>query len=185
MAQARSGFAPFVFFGGKTGMGMGSGRHRGPGNRNHTKDRGDLTEMEFMVQAARRGLAVAKPYGDNEHYDIMVDAGHRVWRVQVKLSGARHHRGFTVRSSWRTSHKQRPYSPEDVDFLAVLIGGHGIWYLIPIIALEGRLTIHLYPFGSRRGSSNRFEGYRGAWNLLEENAPSTIPGETFGAASVH
>ena len=156
-------------------MGSGSNARRGPGNRNHTKDRGDLAEMEFMVQAARRGLAVAKPYGDNEHYDMMVDAGHRVWRVQVKYSGARHHRGFSVRSSWRTSHKQCPYSPEEVDFLAVLIAGHGIWYMIPIKALEGRLTIHLYPFGSRRGSSNRFEKYRGAWKLLERDARSIGP----------
>jgi PD-(D/E)XK endonuclease len=148
------------------GTGMGSERRR-PGNRKHTKDRGDLAEMRFMVEAARRGFAVAKPFGDNEHYDQLVDGGNRIWRVQVKLSGARHHRGFTVRSSWRTSHKQIAYMPEEVDFLVVVIDGRGIWYVIPVRALGGRLTIHLYPFGSRRGSSNRFEKYREAWGLLE------------------
>jgi len=33
-------------------------------------------------------------------------------------------------------------------------------------ALGGRLTIHLYPFGSRKGSEERFEKYREAWRLL-------------------
>ena len=156
-------------------MVSGSAGHRGPGNRNHTKDRGDLTEIEFMVAGARRGFVVAKPYGDNEHYDLLLDAGQRVWRVQVKLSGARHHRGFTVRSSWRTSRKQMPYSPAEVDFLAVMIEKKRIWYMIPVRALGGRLTIHLYPFGSRRGSSNRFEKYREAWYLLEgKTAPRQV-----------
>jgi len=141
---------------------------RRPGNRNHTKDRGDLTELEFMVEGHRRQFVVAKTHGDNEHYDVFVDAGApRVWRVQVKLSGGRHHRGYMVRSSWRSSHRQHAYSPKEVDFLAALIDGKGIWYLIPVRALGGRKTIHLYPFGARRGALKRFEKYREAWWLLE------------------
>ena len=158
-----------------------SGRGR-VADRRHTKDRGDLTEMEFILASARRGYVVGKPYGDNEHYDLMVDARRRLWRVQVKLSGARHHRGFTVRSSWRTSRKQIAYSVRDIDFLVVLIEGHGIWYVIPVRALGGRLTIHLYPFGSRRGSSNRFEKYREAWCLLEGKRVRVSRGRTEGTA---
>jgi hypothetical protein len=133
----------------------------------HTKDRGDLTELEFMVAAKRRRYPVGKPFGDNQHYDVLVDAWWKIWRVQVKLGGARHHRGYTVRSSWRTSWKQVSYSPKDVDFLAVLIDGKGIWYLIPVRALGGRKTIHLYPFGCRKDGKKRFEKYKEAWWLLE------------------
>ena len=147
-------------------MGKRGGRSGRPGRKVHTKDRGDLTEMRFMVVATRRGMVVAKPYGDNEKYDLIVDAGWRMWRVQVKGTAATHHRGFAVRSSWRSSMRQMPYTPSQVDFLVVTIMGKGIWYVIPVRALEGRLTIHLYPFGSRRGSRNRFEKYRGAWSLL-------------------
>ena len=146
---------------GKGKRGMGDGRRK-----IHSKDRGDLTEMRFMVAATWRGLVVAKPYGDNEKYDLIVDAGWRMWRVQVKGTGATHCRGFAVRSSWRTSMRQMPYTPSQVDFLVVMVVGKGIWYVIPVRALEGRLTIHVYPFGSRRGSRNRFEKYRGAWSLL-------------------
>jgi hypothetical protein len=40
--------------------------------------------MQFMVAAAGRGFVVAKPYGDNKRYDLIVDVGRRMWRVQVK-----------------------------------------------------------------------------------------------------
>jgi hypothetical protein len=69
--------------------------------------------------------------------------------------------------------RQMPYTPSQVDFLVVTIVGKRIWYVIPVRALEGRLTIHLYPFGSRRGSRNRFEKYRGAWWLLSGTKSGT------------
>jgi len=47
---------------------------QGAGKCVHTKDRGDLTEMEFMVEAKRRGYPVGKPFGDNQHYDVLLDA---------------------------------------------------------------------------------------------------------------
>ncbi len=151
---------------------MGKRKARGgePRGRAETKDRGDLAEMQFMVAAASRRFVVAKPYGDNEKYDLIVVTW-RMWKVQVKSTAARHYRGFAVRASWRTSNRQISYKPSQVDFIAVTIVGEGIWYLIPVRALAGRLTIHLYPFGSRRGSRNGFEKYREAWHLLEGKPP--------------
>lgn len=60
-----------------------------------------MAEMQFILDATRKGFGVAKPYGDNEHYDVVVDSGGKLWRVQVKSTAATHHRGFSVRSSWR------------------------------------------------------------------------------------
>ncbi len=175
-ADSRRRLSPHRFRGRTNNMGKGNAGSGRPAGRWHSKDRGDLTEMQFMVAAAGRGFVVAKPYGDNKRYDLIVDVGRRMWRVQVKLSGARHHRGFAVRSSWRTSKQQMPYTPSQVDFLAVMIDGKRIWYVIPVRALAGRLTIHLYPFGSRRGSRNGFEKYRGAWSLLTGGKPAAGKG---------
>jgi len=60
---------------------------------------------------------------------------------------------------------------EQIDFLAVMIQcartrGTRIWYVIPVRALGGRLTINLYPFGCRKDGEERFEKYREAWRLL-------------------
>jgi len=131
------------------------------------KDRGDITELEFIVESKKRRYPVAKPVGDNQHYDALVDARWKIFRVQVKLAGAKHHHGYAVRSAWRTTHKTVSYRPKDADILAALIPGHGIWYLIPTRALKGRKVIHLYPFGCTKGPRS-FEKYREAWWLLEK-----------------
>jgi hypothetical protein len=141
------------------------------GGRDNSKHRGEMAEMQFMLDAAKRGYGVAKPFVDNERYDVIVDAARRLWRVQVKLSGASHHKGFAVRSGWRSNTRHMPYTTEQIDFMAVLIHGERvrgkrIWYLIPVGALGGRLSINLYPFGCRKDGEMRFERYRGAWGLL-------------------
>jgi hypothetical protein len=143
-----------------------------PGNRNSSKHRGDVAEMQFMIEAKNRGFGVSKPFGDNERYDLILDGGRRrLWRVQVKSSASVHHNGFAVRACWRSSRKHLPYTAALIDFMAVVIQskrvpGRLIWYVIPVRALGGRLTINLYPFGGRRDCELRLERYRDAWWLL-------------------
>lgn len=149
------------------------GRHcAAPGERNTTKHRGDIYEMHFMIEASNRGFGVAKPYGDNERYDIILDGSRRLWRVQVKGTECVHHNGFSVRTCWRTSNgKRMPYTPKQIDFLAAVhissrTRGRQIWYIIPVRALGGRLGITLYPFGTRADRHPQFEQFREAWKLL-------------------
>src|ERR1700722_12016110 len=142
------------------------------GDRDNTKHRGAMAELQFMLDAAERGFGSARPYVDNERYDVIVDATRRLWRVQVKASGTSHHRGFAVRAGWRSSKKYMPYTKDQIDFMAVVIQcartrGKRIWYVIPVRALGGRLTINLYPFGCRKDGEERFEKYREAWRLME------------------
>ena len=91
--------------------------------RNNAKHIGEMAEMQFMLDAARRGFGVARPFVDNERYDVIVDAPRRLWRVQVKASGRSHHKGFAVRACWRTTRKHMPYTSKQIDFLAVVIQG--------------------------------------------------------------
>jgi hypothetical protein len=146
-------------------------KKRAPGGRNTNKHRGDVAEMQFMIESKNRGFGVSKPFGDNERYDLILDGGRRLWRVQVKSSASVHHNGFAVRACWRTSGKHLPYTAALIDFMAVVIRnertqGGLIWYVIPVRALGGRLTINLYPFGGRRDCELRLEKYRDAWGLL-------------------
>ncbi len=147
-------------------------RKRAPGGRNTSKHRGDVAEMQFMIEAKNRGFGVSKPFGDDERYDLILDGGRRrLWRVQVKSSASVHHNGFAVRACWRSSRKHLPYTGAHIDFMAVVIRskqtpGRLIWYVIPVRAVGGRLTINLYPFGGRRDCEMRLERYREAWGLL-------------------
>jgi hypothetical protein len=133
--------------------------------------------MLFMVEASSRGFGVAKPIGDDERYDVILDRGRgKIWRVQVRGSGYVHQNGFSVHTCWRSGGKRMPYTTKQIDFLAAVFCGkrnHGqqIWYLIPVRALGKRLDVTLYPFGTRHDRHPPFEKYREAWNLLGEPGP--------------
>jgi hypothetical protein len=119
---------------------MGGNRKKRDQGRNNSQHIGEMAEMQFMLDAARRRFGVSRPFGNNERYDVILDAPRRLWRVQVKASGASHHRGFAVRACWRTTRKHMPYTSRQIDFLAVVVQGRRmrgrrIWYLIPVRAL--------------------------------------------------
>lgn len=143
--------------------------------RNNTKHIGNLVELEFMLKAASRGFPVARPFGDNEHYDVMVDARSRIWRVQVKSAIDAHGKHYQVPSHWMAYKRLIPYTPADIDFLAAFIRRHNIWYLIPVEAIKGRLVFNVYPFGTHRRPAGEFEEYREAWHLLDPQRPEGAP----------
>ena len=41
-----------------------------------TKRRGEISELAFALAAARHGFGTARPYGDSERYDIILDPSH-------------------------------------------------------------------------------------------------------------
>ncbi len=51
--------------------------HQTPFERERTtKRRGEISELAFALAAARHGFGIAKPYGDSERYDIILDPSH-------------------------------------------------------------------------------------------------------------
>lgn len=134
---------------------------------------GDLAELEFLLQAASRGFPVGKPFGDNEPYDCLGRRPHPY------LAGAGKDRNPLPQSDLlppqplERSQAPRFLYPADIDFLAGYIRRHQVWYLIPATAIQGRLTLNLYPCGARR-SAGRFEKYREAWHLLNPKSARLI-----------
>ena len=120
------------------------------------KQFGEAAEAAFLARASSLGFGVAKPWGDSEHYDFILDSGHRFWRVQVKsteksIGGRYRVRGFT---------RYVTYTPEHIDFLVVYIVPEDLWYVIPATACPGHKSLYFQPHGSGRG---RFELYREGW----------------------
>src|SRR2546430_291368 len=50
------------------------------------KQKGDLAEMLVAADLVRRGYKVALPYGEDWDYDLIVERGDRLERVQVKYT---------------------------------------------------------------------------------------------------
>ena len=124
------------------------------------KAKGELIEMAFQLKASALGLAVSKPYGDNQPFDFTVYTLRTgSMRVQVKSGWSR----------WRIGFKVKPYrsgrGPGDgYDFLVVYIPPHDAWYIIPADDLRDCTMAYFYPH--RRKTRGRFEGFRDAWHLL-------------------
>jgi len=83
------GVLTWVNFGRANGIrlpaGLGTGQQQAQG--------GDGGDAVYAGRGAA-GFGVARPFVDNERYDVIVDAPRRLWRVQVKASGAVHYQGF-------------------------------------------------------------------------------------------
>jgi hypothetical protein len=109
-----------------------------------------------------RDSAWAKPWGDSDRYDFIVDVGGRLLKVQVKSA----HRicatsagGYHFRAQ---PNRRRLYRPVEIDLLVAYVVPEDVWYIFPPRAFKNMNAMRLFPSSDRRRS--KFEKYREAWN---------------------
>jgi hypothetical protein len=137
---------------------------KGQGTKGTLKLRGELAEMGFMFKAAGLGFGVAKPCGDSERYDFILDSGKRLWRVQVKSTYVTRAHSYTVTSSASTNGKKKAYPAEQIDMLVAYMVAEDAWYVVPVAGFAPR-DLRFDPSGSGRGGL--YEKYRDAWHLMK------------------
>jgi hypothetical protein len=121
------------------------------------KQKGEWAEVCFAAEILRRGWRITRPYGDSGPYDCIVDAGGRLSRVQVKSVETRAgKRRFKVTVAAGRNRK-RGYSVRQVDFVVIFVIPLRCWYVIPLAAVHGRISISL---------PGRFGEFREAWDKL-------------------
>jgi PD-(D/E)XK endonuclease len=133
---------------------------------------GELAELAFMYKASSLGFGVARPYGDSHPYDVLLQYGRRLLRIQVKSVFSTYrsgnHLGYPVGVSRHQGRGRSGYSEDDIDFIAAFVAPHEAWYVIPVESLLTRKFIRLYPGGRKRKNSGLFEQYHEAWHLLKD-----------------
>jgi PD-(D/E)XK endonuclease len=122
---------------------------------------GELVEAAFLHKVTGLGLSVAKPWGDSDRYDLIVDSGKRLWRVQVKSTGCLRRKRFSINARGHTDR----YTAEEIDFLAGYIVPLDLWYVVPVKAFAPKTSLKFYP--ERKNSRGRYEKYREAWWQLK------------------
>ena len=132
------------------------------------KRRGEIAELAFMQKAVSLGFGVAKPYGDNERYDLVVDSGQRLWRVQVKSTTYTKYGSYRVAAIHHENGHTVPYQPSEVDFLAAHVIPEDIWFILPIRAIGARTLLTLSTSASVPRRPRLWDAYREAWHLLHE-----------------
>jgi hypothetical protein len=143
-------------------------RYKGRGNFKTFKERGEWVELMFMAAAAAHGFHVLKPWGDSLEYDVGIELGSDLIRVQVKSSSVRNGTGYfcQFRRNWLV---EEPYSLDELDLFATYVIPVQTWYLIPaIVILKPTLktAITVYPVTALKEDRYKYERYREAWGLL-------------------
>jgi hypothetical protein len=135
------------------------------------KRTGEISEAAFLLKARTLGLCVAKPWGDSERYDFILDTGARLWRVQLKCTEVLRARGYDVQPIYSIYGKGKiTYTPEDIDVLVAHILPIDVWYVLPIEAIARSTSLRLYPDIPCKCA--RWENYREAWHLLVPHPPT-------------
>jgi len=135
------------------------------------KSRGEAAEAAFLAKAASLGFGVAKPWGDSERYDFIVDSGHNFWRVQVKSTQRR----LGLRYQVKASGAREAYTAGEIDFLIAYLTPEDLWYVVPIAVAAAGAHLSFYPHG---GGRSQLEKYREAWCQMacphDEDGPSQL-----------
>lgn len=137
----------------------------------NTKRAGERSEAAFLCKAAELGFGVAKPWGDSERYDFIVDNGRRLLRVQVKATDCLRAHAYETRATYTVGKGRAVYSRRDIDFLVAHVVPLDVWYVLPVEACVPAPMLRFYPH--RTAKQMRLEKYKEAWELMRENPQPT------------
>ena len=132
---------------------------------------GELAELKVAAKATEVGAQVSFPHGDSATYDLVIEFGNRVSRVQVK--SATYQDGNSYKVAVARGGKKSDYSQADFDVLAVIVP-YAI-YLIPTVQLRRRKQVRVWRPGEIKVDGRsvcEWEAFREAWHLLR---PSGTP----------
>jgi len=128
-----------------------------------TKARGDQAELAVATDLIRRGYSVSFPYGEDTDYDLVLDRGDRLERIQVKYgesAGVRlevrcHSHSLTGGRVIRT----KRYTAATIDWLAVYDGSTDRSFYIRATELGNgmsTITLRLKPAANNQRRGIRF-----------------------------
>jgi len=126
------------------------------------KRRGEMAEAAFVAKALSLGFSVAKPWGDSDPFDFIVQAGGRLWRVQVKSAHRMGEDGtYSIRAH---GHDMKAYRADQIDVLVAYVVPEDAWYVFPVEVIQRWRFLKLFPASRRKRS--KFEKYREWWGYM-------------------
>jgi hypothetical protein len=101
----------------------------------HPKAVGDRCTLAVMMALQARGMPFSVPFGENTRYDLVIDEGHRLARVQCKSGRLRN--GAVYFATCSCYQHQRPRSGRRayhgaIEYFAVHCPATAAVYLVPI-----------------------------------------------------
>jgi PD-(D/E)XK endonuclease len=122
-----------------------------------TNQKGALAEAKIALACIEAGFGIARPFAD-ERYDLIVDLGPRLLRLQCKWAVQR---GDVVVITCRTNRRgpngfvRRTYRPGEIDAIAAYCQATDVCYLLPLEQSIGRTAVSLRVAPSRNNQHSR------------------------------
>jgi PD-(D/E)XK nuclease superfamily protein len=125
----------------------------------HPKIVGDRTTLAVMLGLQRAGYAILLPFGENTRYDLVIDDGVKLGRVQCKTGRLRNGSvSFATCSTYghhpNPAEVRRPYAGQ-IEYFGVHCLDTGGVYLIPIEDVPVRREAALRIQPARNGQAKR------------------------------
>lgn len=113
-----------------------------------TNQKGDVALGQAVAWFLTRGCCISLPLTESQSYDLVVDDGARLYRVEVKFTGVKDHHNYSVSVSssnlTSTGSVMRPFDSSKVDLLFVTTADLDL-YVIPSSEVGGAREICLGP----------------------------------------
>lgn len=144
-----------------------------------TKIKGDIAEQATILYALKQEWGVLKPVGDRLPYDLVIDVGFKLVKIQVKSAWFDEKRQNYVVDTRRTKTNRREmirstYSTQDFDFAVAYIEDLNVFYVFPVDVFIGYGSeIHLVETDKRQRKPKSSE-YREAWMLILYRATQEV-----------
>ena len=110
-------------------------------------DKGNIAEMAIALEAMKLGLPVYKPLREHERYDLVIEIGSELKKVQCKWGRIESNGTICVglvSSRYTPAGRiSKKYAAGEVDLLAVHCGANGRCYLLPEPLFVDRGAVHL------------------------------------------
>lgn len=128
---------------------------------------GLLYEVKAKLLLLEKGFSVSEPMCSSSRYDLIVDNGKQLFKVQVKKTSRKNNKNsYRCRlHSWK-GNKRMEYKKNEVDMFVVYIEPLDIWYVIPFDDVEGKHEITVNP------NLPLYEAYSNAWLLFNDTTQS-------------
>ena len=120
--------------------------------------------MEFYLKAYKKDFRISVPFGESAKYDLILDSGKKLHRVQVKSVGVkdtkRRNNRYHISVSYGRPTKHQ-YTKDQVDFVICYVIPEDVWYIIPVEILQS-VRISLFP--DRDIDGGNYERFKEAWS---------------------
>lgn len=112
----------------------------------HTVAQGSVGLAVAIAELAKKGFKISIPLVDAQEYDLIVDDGNKLLKVQVKTTGYKRRDRYEVQLKRvhhnKTGNQLRPFDASLVDVLVVLCSDNSI-YIIPSTEINAKNSLAL------------------------------------------